>query len=321
MPMGRLLILFLIAIAAPSPAGAEPLRTVNHSPVWLGLLFPAPDSPTATPEGAWRTDISADYSSIFMNDSRAGWDFKFDMELAQATLRAARGLSPELEAGFEFPVYHQGGGFMDDAILDYHRMFGFPDYVGQRAAPSDRYRHYVDHNGTPWRSAPPHRVTPGDATFWLKREVDAFDAAGAAVKLLAQAPTASTDGGLGNGAWEYAAFFIVAEALDGVEGTLNMGLSVPGYIDRGERYTLNPYVIMNVAAEYRWTARFIPEAQFTFATSPYGPGAPEMWQWAWMAVTVGARWITDGGRALEFSLTEDLSFTAPDFTVHFNYPF
>ncbi len=316
----RRIVLLIALLAAATAARAEPLHIKNHSPVWFGLLHPTPDAPAALAEGEGAVRAGLSYSSVFFHEKDQGWDYFFDMELAQLTLDLRRGLGG-FEAGVELPLYYAGGGFLDQTILDYHQLFGFPDYIGQRTAPRNRYLYAVSHNGVEWRAPMPHAISLGDATLFIKRPLAEGETGALAIKLLLQAPTASTAGGFGNGAWEYGAMLIGQRRMGPLEVTLGGGAVNPGFIDRGERIALNIMYLVDGAAEYRLTGRLSAVAQLSVSTSPYGGGAPDMFRWAWRGLTLGGRYVTAAGRKMEFGFTEDVSMTAPDFTVHLGLAF
>ena len=315
---------FLVAVALTLPAAAEPFHMKNHSPVWFGLLYPAAESPGTLAEGHSSARADFSYSSIFFKDNNvaadAGWNYFFDMELAQLTFDLRRGFGP-FEAGVELPLFRAGGGFMDQTILDYHQAFGFPDYLGQREAPRNRYLYSVTHNGNAWNAASPNTATLGDVTVWLKRELVKDGAGNLAAKLLLQAPTASTSAGLGNGAWEYGLMLIGQRREGPLEVTINAAAVNPGFIDRGERITLKPMYLCDGAIELFITERLSAVGQLSYVTSPYGEEAAMMFQRAWYAITLGGRYVTDAGRKIEFSFLEDLSNTAPDFSIGFGVSF
>ncbi len=301
-------------LCAPSSAWAAPFPVKNHSPVFFGLLYPAADIPETLPDGDISTRADIHYSSIFFQEKDTGWNYKFDMELAQLTFGVRRGFG-YFEGGMELPLFYAGGGFLDQSILDFHQMFGFPDYTGQREAPRNRYLYSVNHNGLMWNAAAPNTVTLGDVTLWLKRELLTEENAGLAAKLLIQAPSANTETGLGNGAWEYGLMVIGESRYGEAAVTVNAGIINPGFIDRGDRIPLNPMYLGDLAIEYSLMKRLSVLAQLSYVTSPYGAGAADLFRCPWQAITFGGRYRTASGRAIDISFTEDLSQTAPDFTV------
>lgn len=313
-------LLLAALLTSPLSSHAAPFPVRNHSPVFFGVLYPIADIPHAVTEGDVAVRADFNYSSIFFQDSNPGWRYFFDMELAQLTFGLRRGFGL-FEAGVELPLFYAGGGFLDQSILASHRMFGFVDYIGQREAPVNRYLYSVTHNGKAWNAVIPYTVALGDATLWLKRELLTDTNGGVAAKLLLQAPSAATDTGLGNGAWEYGLLLIGQRRFHDVELTINAGAVNPGFIDRGDRVALNPVYLCDGAVEQFLTARLSVVAQISYATSPYGAGAPDMFRRAWLGFTFGARYVTTSGRAVDISFTEDLTQTAPDFTFGLGFPF
>ncbi len=304
-----------------NPAAGEPFAVKNHSPVWLGLLFPTPDTASAAKTGEWRYRADMDYSNIFFIPTNGAWSFLFDMELAQLTLDARYGIADGLEAGVEQPFFHMGGGFLDDAVTKYHSAMNFPMYAGQQEAPHNRFMDSVFHNGRTWNSANPYTITNGDATLWLKKELFWSGESAISVKLLTQAPTSSTSSGMGNGAWEWGGVMMANHPVGSVEASLAVGYLNPGFIDRGEHYTLNGFYYWDAAMDWRLASRWSAIGQVTGATSPYAADTPLLVQRQWMALTIGTRHITQAGNKVEISITEDLSFSAPDFTIHIGVQF
>lgn len=283
------------------------------------MYLPA-DTPSALTEGDFAARADFNYSSIFFQGSSPGWDYIFDMELAQLTFSLRRGFGL-FEVGVELPLFYAGGGFLDQAILDSHQKFGFVDYAGQREAPRNRYLYSVTHNGKVWNAALPHTAALGDVTIWLKRELAADGNGSVAAKLLLQAPTAGAEAGLGNGAFEYGLLLTGQRRFDAAELTINAGAVNPGFIDRGDRIALNPIYLCDVAVEQFLTGRLSAVAQISYATSPYGAVAPDLFRRTWVGLTFGGRYVTASGRAIDISFTEDLTQTAPDFTIGLGIPF
>ena len=310
-----------VLLSFPLSSLAAPFQVKNHSPVFFGLLYPSASIPRALTEGDISARADFSYSSIFFQDVNPGWSYIFDMELAQLTFGFRRGFG-SFEGGVELPLFYAGGGFLDQAILDNHRMFGFVDYNGQREAPRNRYLYSLVHNGKEWSPALPYAVALGDVTVWLKRELLADgERGGLAAELLLQAPSAITGAGLGNGAWEYGFMLIAQRRFGETELTFNGGAVNPGFIDRGEKIALNPMYVCDGAVEQFLTDRLSAVAQLSYVTSPYGEGAPALFRRAWMGITFGARYVTPGGQPIDISFTEDLTQTAPDFTIGFGFQF
>jgi len=308
-------LIFVLAVS-PHPALGEPLAIKNHSPVWFGLLFPTSDAASAAQRGEWKSRLDTDYSNIYFIGKENGWQYAFDMELAQVSLDVRYGIADGLEAGMEQPFFHMGGGFLDSPVMAYHNVFGFPAYNGELEAPRNHFLYQIVHGTREWNGASPHTVFNGDTALWLKQEIYRGDGSAASAKLLAQVPTASTTVGMGNGAWEWGVMAMVDQALEMWEISAATGYFNPVAINRGEGYALNGYYYWEAALVRSLPGRCSVIAQLTNATSPYASDTPELFRRQWQALTIGFRHIMESGKKIEISLTEDLSFSAPDFTIH-----
>jgi len=307
------ILLCLLAVSCPN-AGAEPIPTKNHSPIFMGLLFPAFESAPIRPPGKTEFRVQMDYSNIFYFRAKKGFVAGFDLEEAELSFSAKRGFGNGLEAGIEQPFYRLGGGFLDQLILDYHSTFGFPDPAGERSAPRNRYLAVFIHNGIAWNSPAPNRFTLGDPTIWVKKRLFKNDGSTLSAKIVVQPPLASTTDGLGNGAWEFGALLLYQQKLDRLELNFDIGSISPGSIDRGEQFDLPNFTIVRAGGEYPLNNRFSLLLQSSYTTSPFIEAA-------WYEITFGARYLTSTGKRITFGFLEDLSQTAPDFTIHVSFSF
>ena len=311
-------IILLLVVASTS--WAQPVPIKNHSPAFFGLLYPEPEAASTVGKGKFRYGLEFDYSNIFYLSSSKEWRTNVDMELAQFTLDIRMGTAvSNMEVGVRQPFFHAGGGFMDDFILDYHEALGLHDYPDQRAAPRGRYLYEIEHNGLLWNVPDPYRFSYGDTTVWIKKELYKGEIVLTSLKLLAQAPTASTTTGFGNGAWEKSAVFMFDISGDTIDTTVNAGITDPGYIDRGERLDINNFLFAHAAFTYGFTKRLSVIVQWSTVSSPYTADLTPRFKKRWSALTFGLRYFTVSKKEITIGLLEDLSETGPDFTVHISY--
>lgn len=309
----------LLLVAAPI-SWAQPVPVKNHSPVFFSLLYPEPEAAATVENGKFRYGLEFDYSNIFFMSRSKEWRTYIDMELAQFTLDIRMGTAvSNMEVGIRQPFFYAGGGFMDDFILDYHEVLGLEDYPGQRAAPRGRYFYEVEHNGFLWNVPDPYRFSYGDTTVWIKKELYKGEIVLTSLKLLAQAPTASTIAGFGNGAWEKSAVFMLDISGDTIDTTVNAGITDPGFIDRGERLDINNFWFAHAAFTYDYTKHLSLILQGSIVTSPYAGNLTPRYKQTWNALTLGLRYFTASKKQITIGLLEDLSETGPDFTIHFSY--
>ncbi len=304
---------FLLAVSC-SNTSAEPIPTKNHSPIFMGLLFPTFESAPVRPAGKTEFRVQMDYSNIFYFRARKSFVAGFDLEEAELSFSAKRSFGHGMEVGIEQPFYRLGGGFLDQYILDYHSTFGFPDLPGQRAAPRNRYLATFIHNGVVWNSPASDRFTLGDPTIWVKKRLFRYGGSTLSAKVAVQPPLASTTDGLGNGAWEVGALLLYQQKFERLELNFDIGSILPRYIDRGERFDLSNFTIIRAGGEYPLNGRFALLLQGSYVTSPFI-------ETIWDEVTFGLRYATSTGKQITFGFLEDLSQTAPDFTFHLSFSF
>ena len=310
----------VLLLAAASASSAQPIPVKNHSPAYFSLLYPEPETASTVERGKFSYVLEFDYSNIFYLSGSKEWQTNVDMELAQFTLDIRMGTAVStMEVGIRQPFFYAGGGFMDDFILDYHEALGLHDYPGQRAAPRKRYLYEIGHNGLLWNAPDPYRFSYGDTTVWIKKELYKGEIGITSLKLLAQAPTASTTTGFGNGAWEKSAVFMLDISGDTIDSIFNAGITDPGYIDRGERLDLNSFFFAHAAVTYGFTRRLSIIAQWSSVASPYAADLTPRFKKRWSALTFGLRYFTASKKQITIGLLEDLSETGPDFTIHISY--
>lgn len=128
-----------------------PLQRLGHTPAVEGALPTAP--------GSLRADLWVGYGSVWEQDSTAVADLFLDLERVITTLTVRAGLAEGLEAGARATLERTGGGFLDGAVMGFHRFVGAgdrnrPDY------PRNAYGQWLrDADGTllvdvPDRTAP-----------------------------------------------------------------------------------------------------------------------------------------------------------------------
>ncbi|MEE8484455.1 MAG: DUF3187 family protein [Nitrospinota bacterium] len=301
---------------------AKPIPVKNHSPIWFGLLYPEPDEAALVEEDSpLKISVHEDYTSIFLIGSDDSWTFYFDMEVSQTTLDFRKIIAPGLEAGMQQPVFRLGGGFLDKFMLDFHSAFGFPDYEGQREAPRNRFTYYLNHNGRIWNAPKSETFFLGDTSIWLKKEISKTSGRTISFKMIVQPPVSSTSNGLGNGAWEAAAVLLLDLSRGKYDTNFSIGIVEPGYIDRGERLDLNTFGIAHASTTCKFYERWHFILQGGAATSPYSERGIYKLKNSSVTIAFGLRYTTDGKNEIVVGFLEDLSRTAPDFTIHISASF
>jgi hypothetical protein len=131
----------LIAIVLLSSAlhafDVTPFNSQNQSPFVRIFGLPSAGSATVLPQGRKEVQVTLDHSSSYLDDEYIGEQLVIDGETTRLTLAGRYGLTRDVEVGIEIPYVYHGGGFLDNAIIDYHDRFGFSP--GRRdEAPNNR---------------------------------------------------------------------------------------------------------------------------------------------------------------------------------------
>ena len=126
-------------------AEITPFYTQNQSPLVQIFGLPSIGNPTLLPPRKSEIRMILDYASNFAQDSNPRESILLDGESARITLDARYGISRRFEVGMAIPYVIEGGGFLDDFIIDYHDTFGFPQ-GGRDKTPRNRllYQYRMD---------------------------------------------------------------------------------------------------------------------------------------------------------------------------------
>lgn len=118
-----------------SAAGMEitPFRTFNQSPLVQIYGIPHDTVSDITPPGKIRVGFNHDYTSNYTTHSSLHEKITLDGETYRLAVTTRYGLAPRWEAGIDVPYLIQGGGFLDNFIIDWHNTFGLPQGGRDRA--------------------------------------------------------------------------------------------------------------------------------------------------------------------------------------------
>lgn len=125
-----------------------PFNTGNQSPLVRIFGLPRDTGSDVVPPGKYKTSLSHDLSSNYTvnYNAKSRESITLDSEVNQVTFTTSYGVYPRLEAGVEIPYILQGGGFLDNFIVDWHKTFGLPQ-GGRDIAPDNRVNYSYYKNG------------------------------------------------------------------------------------------------------------------------------------------------------------------------------
>lgn len=304
-----------LAAAAPALAFDGPLGVTNSHP----LLFAAGSPRLMDARCRSGVEMSFTYSSTFLVESSARWDFGLDLEAALLEIRARKLLNDTLEASVEVPVMSYNSGFLDGFLESYHDAFGFPDY-GRSRRPHNDFLLSVSRGGNPVIRGEAGGTSLGDVRLGLKKAVLGGDPY-VSVLGFVTLPTGDPDKGFGSGSVQGGLALLVNKALgERVTAYLNAGYAVTDELKALEDVPLKNYPFGGLGLEWQATRATALVAQFFIQGSPFEETGVDGVDDPPSVLAFGARFSVGEGRTLELSFSEDPTTSgAPDFMVALGY--
>jgi uncharacterized protein DUF3187 len=137
------LTVLLALLARPAVAQlAEPMQIRNLNP--LVAIFGLPAWDTVAPGN--RFSASLELANHFEFTAKGGEFLGLDGETARTTLSFSHGFAGGWQLGAELPLFHLGGGVLDNAIDAWHSAFDLPD-GGRNARPENQLSFVLRHSG------------------------------------------------------------------------------------------------------------------------------------------------------------------------------
>ncbi|HEX9023629.1 MAG TPA: DUF3187 family protein, partial [Geobacteraceae bacterium] len=142
---------FLLSVLMLGPTTAfgveiTPFYTQNQSPVIQIFGLPAAGDAKVVGKGRFGVILAADLANNYAVDETIRENITLDGENYRFTLGLRYGLSDRFEAGIDIPYVGQGGGFLDNFIIGWHRFFGLPQ-GGRTEAPKNRLLYNYSRDG------------------------------------------------------------------------------------------------------------------------------------------------------------------------------
>lgn len=308
--------IFCMVFAQGAAADYGPLQTVNQFPLHLMFLTPKPISAELPAPGGIDAGVSLDYSNTFFAHSSSRWDVLIDMEMAVLGIDAAYGLGSRWAVRLDLPIVSMSDGFLDGFLENFHDTLGVGNYDREKR-PKNRFAYRAVKSGEAWFEGRPDKFELADATLsmqyaLLQPKLERPLASSLCVSL--KVPTGDSETGLGSGNFD-AGLFLPSQWSAG-KWTL---YAMPGYVVIGNPNGENPDVAardvysMFAGAAYdagdRWTWLLQINA---YSTPLEFTGIGELDDGA-VDLSLGCRYRLTRNWLFEFSFTEDLTRTAPDF--------
>ncbi len=316
------LLMAVLIVSGYSPstiASAKgPLHVKNRFPMHIGLLTPFPEGPDLLPSGRLGGALAVDYSSINFDAQAEHWKILMDMETAVVECRLAYGISERLMVDSRIPFIHMGGGFLDGFLESYHSTFGFPNY-GRENRPEDRFGYILRQDGNDLVDPVSESFRPGDIDFGVKivLNTSAANKIRSSLRLMVQAPTGDSRHWTGNSGWDWGLALPTGIAASKLFFYFTPSLYFNADAGDGDtRLETKPVWGLMTAVEYGYSKAWSWVVQLNVYSPPFvKTGIKDLDQDS-VELALGFKFQGPFGLLYEGAFCEDLSRSAPDFTVH-----
>ena len=298
--------------AEESPSG--PLYQSNRFPTLLMVMTPVPHSPDPAP-GRFHFNLQTDYTSVYINKQSGDYQVLTDMEIGVVTPRFSARAGKNLTFSVSVPFISYNGGFLDEILEDYHDAGHFPDY-GRSSRPDNEFACVVEKNGKTWFSPEQGGFHPGDSRVDLEYSLIRHPAFAGSLMYSLKLPTGDADRGFGSGGVDQGLFALTRMTAGNFSLYLSPGVIFPQDPEtRGADISYDTMYTLFTGIEYTRSRAWSFMVQLNTMTSPLENTGIDTLDDPGVELALGFTRRWDNVKA-SFSFCEDLSGTAPDFTVH-----
>jgi len=323
-----LAVIVWLAIFAASPLFAVelyPFYTFNQSPLVQIYGLPAPDDARILAKGKTRGFLAVDLANNFGIDKNPRESITLDGESYRTTLGLRYGVGNGFEAGLDLPYLVYSGGFLDQVVQGFHRVFGFSQGERDKNPENRLLFQYSKDNVEQFRMDHANSGL-GDirllAGMQLYHDQTAYPRV-VALRTSLKLPTGDSAKFHGSGSTDFALWLTASEDYQAGKGHLTLfgagGGLVTGRGDvlRGQQQHLVGFGTLGGGwSPYQWLGL---KLQVNGHTSFYKNSALAEVDCGSVQSMLGATFALPGKFLLDFAVVDDLVFTvsSPDVTYNF----
>jgi len=296
-----------------------PLRAQQRYPLYLMFLTPEPDSPRLIEKGHFMASLSIDYTSIYIDETSKEWSALMDMEMTVVDFLFIYGITDRVNISLALPWISQNGGFLDSPLETYHDFFGFPNY-GRENGPVNEFGYHISVDDEDWFNDRSGGLHLGESVLSVKVRMSNtgnHEGLTSSIFYALKIPTGDADHGFGSGRFDQGLVFLNQYRVSPFILYLNPGvvlLSDPK--TQGADIDINNIMTLLAGIEYNVNDTWSLMGQLNFVTSPFRNTGIEQMDQDSLELTLGFAVLISHDKTFEFAFSEDLTRTAPDFTVH-----
>ncbi len=241
-----------------------------------------------------------------------------DLETSLFNMRYNYGITNNIEMGFQVSVISYNSGSMDNIINSYHSAIGVR--TGKEYSPNNEYRYKLTDGYTNTFLGTPPRTGMGDSVLSLKWNLINSPENGFSLALVSSAkiPTGSMKYEMSNGRGDASAGFSLKYKKDKWIGYFNgYGVYVSNSFGNPD-IKLRSFGSASITLEYLLHPKISILAQLDGKSSAFSSHTVYLSRPIVM-FSMGANWKVRSTSVLQFSFTEDITITVPDFTMQMNW--
>ena len=286
------------------------------------FLMPGPAAPWDGGAGRLELTPSVAYSAVFVYEDSERWVAAFDMEMTVLELALKIGLSRKFSIGADLAFASMSGGFLDSFLEGFHDAFGLPNY-GREQRPRNEFLYVIRKDGEDWLESKFGGMHPLDPSvsleYLLADRGDPRERPGrftAGLQYALKLPLGDADAGFGSGRVDhrlslpmrwvrnpFALYLVPAVSFLSDPDTLGADVRV--------RNVVGAFLSGEWAFGKRWSALI----GFNCHTSPFETTGIHQLDVESVQLDLGFIWSRDDSIRLELSFSEDLTRSAPDFSL------
>lgn len=300
-----------------------PVKSRNMNPFIIGYAAVIPDSPFLVRQNEWRTSVKLELANNSITANAAAEEVTIDGESYLADVSLRYGYSRNLELIVDIPLLYHSGGFLDQAIKNWHNLWGMSN-SRRDIFPNNQLHYQYMKDGDTIIAIDSGTGGPGDMVIGLKFSNEDLRSGATTVALRTdmKLPTGDADKLTGSGAFD-AAFSVHAANAEFVGNINTILYGGAGLVALGKGDIL-PDIQKELntsgyfGASWRATHRLALIAQLNYQSAYYESDLKQLGKNS-LQLYLNAAYTDRSNVIYEVGFGENLTTSpAPDFLLYFS---
>lgn len=292
----------------------KPLSNRNQFPPAFLFIYLKPERATVLTQQEASLTFSFDYSNIIVFQSDERESLLLDSEYLSTEIRFRMGLPKRLEIGAAIPFYVLYGGFLDSLISDFHKAFDFPNSTREQT-PDNLFQYHYRIDDASVLESQQAPTALGDITVQVKKALLENSPWELAVRGAVKLPSGSRKDLSGSGKTDFGIGLAASRVGRRFGGYFNLNYH---FLGKPDGLDTRNYLSFVTAVDWRFKPALAALLQYEQLEPFLNSHLPVLDQSA-RQIGLGLRWRRSERSHFEWRFAEDLSSTAPDFTIAFQW--